>query len=122
MRTFAGPDAAVEFTHLSRAAGESLVASFAAAGSGAGSLARAGCHRVGVLDLMKERGVPLERVCLLDPKAGAELAPEDGEKFEWFLFGVSSMYASVLGCRVLIAGCRVSLVIDIYAGRIWFFF
>ncbi|KAI1332653.1 SAM-dependent RNA methyltransferase [Xylariaceae sp. FL0255] len=31
----------------------------------------------------KERG----RVCLLDPKAGSDLGPEDGERFDVFLFG-----------------------------------
>jgi ribosome biogenesis SPOUT family RNA methylase Rps3 len=27
-------------------------------------------------------------VCLLDPKAEHALSPEDGDRFEWFLFGV----------------------------------
>jgi len=37
---------------------------------------------------MVERGVPIEKVCLLDPKAEKELSPEDGDgRFEWFLFG-----------------------------------
>lgn len=43
-----------------------------------------------VMELMKTSDVPLEKVCLLDPKAEKELAPEDGGgQFEWFLFGVS---------------------------------
>jgi len=29
----------------------------------------------------------MNRVCLLDPKAELELAPSDGEVFDWFLFG-----------------------------------
>jgi ribosome biogenesis SPOUT family RNA methylase Rps3 len=32
-------------------------------------------------------GVPKERVCLLDPQATQELTPEDGEIFDWFVFG-----------------------------------
>jgi ribosome biogenesis SPOUT family RNA methylase Rps3 len=38
-----------------------------------------------VLDLMKKDGVPLERVCLLDPKATEVIAPEDAKEFDWFL-------------------------------------
>jgi len=36
---------------------------------------------------MKIRNVPLESVCLLDPKAASPLAPQDGKQFQWFLFG-----------------------------------
>ncbi|KAI0318209.1 DUF431-domain-containing protein [Amylostereum chailletii] len=85
MRAFAGPDSTVEFTHLSRTSGASLASSFH--GASESSLAAAHCHQIGVLDLMKEKGVSLDAVCLLDPKAEAELAPEDGERFSWFLFG-----------------------------------
>jgi len=46
-------------------------------------------HTISILDLMKQRNVPLERVCLLDPKAPKQLSPQDGEGgFDWFLFGV----------------------------------
>lgn len=46
-------------------------------------------HTISILDLMKQRNVPLERVCLLDPKAPKPLSPQDGEgEFDWFLFGV----------------------------------
>jgi len=31
--------------------------------------------------------VAKERVCLLDPHANATLSPEDGHKFDWFVFG-----------------------------------
>jgi len=39
---------------------------------------------------MQARNVPLEQVCLLDPKASEALTPADGDagKFAWFLFGV----------------------------------
>lgn len=47
-----------------------------------------------MLQLMDRSNVPLGRVCLLDPKAEQELAPEDGEgNFDWFLFGVRSTRA-----------------------------
>lgn len=46
---------------------------------------------IGIIDLMKQEGVGLESVCLLDPKAEKELSPEDGDgRFSWFLFGVSA--------------------------------
>ncbi|KAI5857160.1 SAM-dependent RNA methyltransferase [Tricharina praecox] len=32
-------------------------------------------------------GVPKHRVCLLDPQAEKTLAPEDGDVFDWFVFG-----------------------------------
>ncbi|KAI5784637.1 SAM-dependent RNA methyltransferase [Geopyxis carbonaria] len=32
-------------------------------------------------------GVVKDRVCLLDPQAEVELCPEDGERFDWFVFG-----------------------------------
>jgi ribosome biogenesis SPOUT family RNA methylase Rps3 len=31
--------------------------------------------------------VPKEKVCLLDPQATETLAPQDAERFEWFVFG-----------------------------------
>jgi len=32
-------------------------------------------------------GLTSDRVCLLDPQAKEELSPEDGEMFDWFVFG-----------------------------------
>ena len=111
MRTLAGPSAAVEFTHLSRAAGASLEHSFSgpthSTATGGGDLASAACHQIGVLELMRARGVPLDAVCLLDPKAPTELAPEDGERLSWFLFGVRiylSPLISPLLCSFEIGG------------------
>ena len=88
MRTLAGPGASVHFTHLSPGSCRTLTALFAEdADAGAGAEGHA--HQQSVMALMAARGVPLERVCLLDPKAEAELAPADGDgRFEWFLFGV----------------------------------
>ncbi|KAG6915939.1 hypothetical protein DXG01_009205 [Tephrocybe rancida] len=86
MRILAEPTAHVHFTHLSQSSTESLEAAFR---SSTNDLADASCHEQGVLDLMKSKGVPLDKVCLLDPKAEAALSPEDGDgRFEMFLFGV----------------------------------
>ena len=103
MRTLAGPGAEVHFTHLSPSSCATLTALFARShsssaasesesGSGSESEAHAAAHPEGVLKFMKQRNVPLEKVCLLDPKAEKPLAPEDGDgAFEWFLFGVSAL-------------------------------
>jgi hypothetical protein len=40
-----------------------------------------------VLEKMKEAGLDISRVCLLDPKAEKVLEPGDGDRFDWFLFG-----------------------------------
>ncbi|KAF7305164.1 hypothetical protein MKEN_01231600 [Mycena kentingensis (nom. inval.)] len=86
MRTLAGPSAHVHFTHLSTASSNSLSTVFVPADG----LADASCYQKGVLDLIQERlgEDAIGKVCLLDPKAEKELAPEDGDgRFEWFLFG-----------------------------------
>ncbi|KAI0772772.1 DUF431-domain-containing protein [Trametes elegans] len=86
MRTLAGADATVHFTHLSQSSCTTLSTLFAQDADASKSPAYA--HSKSVLELMEERGVPLEKVCLLDPKADKELSPEDGDgRFEWFLFG-----------------------------------
>ncbi|KAG6840393.1 hypothetical protein C0991_006988 [Blastosporella zonata] len=85
MRILAGPGAHVHFTHLSKSSTESLSVAFQ---SSTTDLADASCHEQGVLDLMKSKGIALDKVCLLDPKAEAVLAPEDGDgRFDMFLFG-----------------------------------
>ncbi|KAI0752678.1 DUF431-domain-containing protein [Daedaleopsis nitida] len=86
MRTLAGPGATVHFTHLSSASCSTLSSLFA---HDQGSpRAEASAHQISVMQLMEANGIPLEKVCLLDPKAEKELAPEDGDgRFEWFLFG-----------------------------------
>jgi hypothetical protein len=44
----------------------------------------------GVMKHLEERGISLDKVCLLDRKAEKLLAPEDGDgRFSHFLFGVS---------------------------------
>ncbi|KAI7889609.1 SAM-dependent RNA methyltransferase [Mucor mucedo] len=47
-------------------------------------LKSAKCHQIDVLNLP---GVKHEEICLLDPAGTSELAPEDGDKFKYFLFG-----------------------------------
>ncbi|KZP30881.1 DUF431-domain-containing protein [Athelia psychrophila] len=86
MRILAGSNAHVYFTHLSKSSCESLSKIFAE--SNAEGLAQASCYEIGVLELMEQMSVPLERVCLLDPKATEALSPQDGDgAFEWFLYG-----------------------------------
>ena len=99
MQDLAGPQSEVHFTHLSQRSCETLQSLFSPAPSTLSSIpaddapqkekANGHAHAEGVLELMKSRGVPLEKVCLLDPRAPQELSPEDGDgRFEWFLFGV----------------------------------
>ncbi|PPQ86140.1 hypothetical protein CVT25_003090 [Psilocybe cyanescens] len=86
MRMLAGPESHVQFTSLSKSSSDSISAAFSSASDP--TLSKFSVHREGIMDLMKARGIPLDKVCLLDPKAESELAPEDGDgRFEWFLFG-----------------------------------
>ncbi len=105
MRTLAGPDASIAFTNLSNATSASLSTSFSNSNSDFASTpqAQAECHEQGVLALMQSRNIPLERVCLLDPKASLALTPSDGDagRFTWFLFGVRpSPSPSLLHLRI----------------------
>ncbi|KAF7972142.1 hypothetical protein HWV62_18880 [Athelia sp. TMB] len=43
---------------------------------------------------MKQLSIPLEKVCLLDPKAKEVLSPQDGDgAFEWFIYCVHSNFS-----------------------------
>src|SRR6267154_4584219 len=100
MRTLAGPTASIAFTNLSSATSASLTAAFSNTNTNISdsdsdsdsdsspARAQAECYRQGVQALMKSRDVdiPLEQVCLLDPKASLALTPSDGDagKFTWF--------------------------------------
>lgn len=90
MRTLAGPNSEVHFTHLSQACNDALLESFggSSVGTRAEDIADVFCTPKGVLDLLQAIGVPLGEVCLLDPKAERELSPEDA--FTHFLFGVGA--------------------------------
>ena len=115
MRTLAGRDAHIYFTALSTSSSAALADVFdnpttpSNSGTSAAdhldalttrrktsephAFANASAHREGVLELMKQNNIPLERVCLLDPKAEKELSPEDGNgTFDYFLFGVSAYF------------------------------
>jgi len=87
MRMLAGPGSEVHFTHLSQRCGRALLKSFSesSAGASADDIADVFCTTQGVVDLTKAIGVPLDQVCLLDPKAERELSPDD--TYTNFLFG-----------------------------------
>ncbi|CAL1710109.1 unnamed protein product [Somion occarium] len=96
MQDLAGAESEIHFTHLSQKSCFTLQNLFSSRldSNGSSSLknaqpkAQAFAHSEGVLELMKSHNVPLDKVCLLDPKAPKELSPEDGDgRFEWFLFG-----------------------------------
>ncbi|KAI5481910.1 hypothetical protein MNV49_000187 [Pseudohyphozyma bogoriensis] len=74
----------VYFSSLSRPSTESLKQLLAAKGA---DPARFKAESKSIRELMEAEGVPLERVCLLDPKATEVIHPDDLQKFDWFLFG-----------------------------------
>ena len=85
MLSLSPPDATVHFTSLSTSSQIALAKAFAP--DPTKNVATAQPHTADVLTLIKELGIPLERVCLLDPRAEKEIEPEDGEVFDMFLFG-----------------------------------
>ena len=88
MRTLAGASNQVCFTNLSSSAALDLNKLWNGPESQAGE-APVCVLDIGVVERMRREGVPLDSVCLLDPKAPKELVPEDGDgRFKWFLFGV----------------------------------
>ena len=91
MRTLAGSDAKVHFTHLSSSSSKVLSAVLNDNDVGPGAArAWASAYQIDVMALMNKNDIPKGRVCLLDPKAETALSPEDGGSFDWFLFGVST--------------------------------
>lgn len=88
MLSLSPPDATVHFTSLSHSSQAALAKAFAPnTDPSAAPTATARPHTADVLTLIKELNIPLERVCLLDPRAEQEISPEDGEAFDMFLFG-----------------------------------
>lgn len=85
MRRLAGLSSEVHFTNLSQACSNSLLKTFGAASTTA-AIADVFCTTKGILNLIQAIGVPLDQVCLLDPKADRELSPDD--PYTQFLFGV----------------------------------
>lgn len=94
MRTLAGPDAQIHFTHLSEPICESLGKDLRTPDN---AKATVQCHTISVIELMKMYAIPLDRVCLLDPRASKSLCPQDATEFDWFLFGVS-----LISCKLTI--------------------
>jgi hypothetical protein len=87
MLSLSPPDATVHFTSLSSSSQIALSRAFAPAPNPTVPTATAKPHTQDVLSLIKELNIPMERVCLLDPRAEKEIEPEDGEVFDMFLFG-----------------------------------
>jgi ribosome biogenesis SPOUT family RNA methylase Rps3 len=90
MRSLAGQDAQIYFTHLSGISKESLSTIFEIPDES--SSAKVSCFTQGVHEMIVRSfdRISLDKVCLLDPKADSDLLPEDGDgRFQWFLFGVS---------------------------------
>ncbi|CAE6478671.1 unnamed protein product [Rhizoctonia solani] len=83
MIAIAGSTSSVLFTHLSSSSSAALNSALASVQASS----KFEVHSLGILDVMKQHGVELNQVCLLDPKAEKELSPSDGESFSWFLFG-----------------------------------
>ena len=50
-------------------------------------LPQAHTHSESIMEVLRQTNQSPAKVCLLDPKAEKVLAPEDAEKFEWFLYG-----------------------------------
>lgn len=101
MLTLAGPRSTVHFTNLSLNSSQSLRDTLESTynsnntqGDSESERASLETTTFSVLDLMKQKNIPIERVCLLDPKATQGLSLEDGQgAFEWFLFGVRTIEA-----------------------------
>jgi len=88
MCTLAGPEATVYFSSLSASSATAFAEDLAILEAENSPRANFCATHVGVRELMMNHNVPIEKVCLLDPKAEKELSPEDGDgRFRWFLFG-----------------------------------
>ncbi|CAE6452589.1 unnamed protein product [Rhizoctonia solani] len=83
MIAIAGATSSVLFTHLSSSSRTALNSALESVPNSS----KFEVHSLGILDVMKQHGVDLNQVCLLDPKAEKELSPSDGDNFSWFLFG-----------------------------------
>ncbi|KAF8688580.1 hypothetical protein RHS03_09547, partial [Rhizoctonia solani] len=83
MIAIAGATSSILFTHLSSSSRTALNSALESVPNSS----KFEVHSLGILDVMKQHGVDLNQVCLLDPKAEKELSPSDGDNFSWFLFG-----------------------------------
>lgn len=102
MLTLAGPSSTVHFTSLSSTSAAALSSSLSSSSDSKGNpVAALQAHTTDVLQLMKERSIPLDKVCLLDPRAEQEISTDDDQHFELFLFG------GILGESFSFRRCRV---------------
>jgi ribosome biogenesis SPOUT family RNA methylase Rps3 len=85
MLQLVGADSTVEFTSLSSSSIPPLKTYL----STKPEASKAGLHTQPILELLASlpSPIPLERVCLLDPRAEAEISPDDKDKFDVFLYG-----------------------------------
>jgi Predicted SAM-dependent RNA methyltransferase len=96
MRTLAGPGSQVLFTALPRNLVDPLTKTLSTPKESI-NLATCTVSPNGIINILKDQNIPLNNVCLLDPKAERELSPEDGNgEFTHFLFGVRSLPFSLL--------------------------
>lgn len=91
MLTLVGPGSTVHFTSLSTASLESLRNALQSSST---DRAEFELHTASITTLMRERGIALEQVCLLDPKAPLPISVNDAKQtesnpspFRFFLFG-----------------------------------
>lgn len=92
MLTLVGPSSSVHFTSLSSTSIPPLkdyLQTAAPSASDPTASAKAHLHTDPILSLLASQNppIPIERVCLLDPKAEKVIAPEDADKFDVFLYG-----------------------------------
>lgn len=80
-----GPSSTVEFTSLSSSSIPPLKTYLSSRPEGSKAVA----HTQPVLDMLAKCSppIPIERVCLLDPRAETVIAPEDADAFDVFLYG-----------------------------------
>jgi ribosome biogenesis SPOUT family RNA methylase Rps3 len=78
-----GPTSLLHFTSLSSTSIPPLKEYLASSPSSS----KANLHTDPILSLLKTLQSSPERVCLLDPRATAVIAPDDGDKFDFFLYG-----------------------------------
>ena len=85
MLNLIGPSSQLHFTSLSQSSIPPLQKYLETTTPSSSS--KAHLHTDPILTLVEKLGSTSAKVCLLDPRAPKELAPEDGEIFDIFLYG-----------------------------------
>jgi ribosome biogenesis SPOUT family RNA methylase Rps3 len=85
MLNLIGPSSQLHFTSLSQSSIPPLQKYLETTTPSSSS--KAHLHTDPILTLVEKLGSTSAKVCLLDPRAPKELAPEDGETFDIFLYG-----------------------------------